>query len=119
KVLLTERALADIRDIECFSAKEWGRKTAERYLDDIEAALGRISENPQLLRVEPDLAPALHFYRVRKHLLVCDDLDGSVCVLAVVQAGMDLPSRLAELEPVFVAELRWLHDRLRDERHRP
>ena len=114
-VLLTRRALADIREIDRYSTKEWGRKTAEQYLDAIQAALDRLPENPELLRLEPDFSPSLYFYRVRKHFLVCDYREKTVCVLAVIHTSMDVPARLNELEPRLAMEADYLHRKLHRE----
>ena len=113
KVFLTHRALADLRGIERYSVREWGRTTADKYLDDIEPALDRLAENPGLLRLAPQFAAGHFFYRMRQHVLVCDMDEGAVVVLTVIHTSMDLPARLAELEPNLVAEVRWLHDKLR------
>jgi toxin ParE1/3/4 len=112
-VILTERAISDLREIERYSVKQWGRKTADKYLDDITWALDRLRENPGILRLEPDLAPGLFFYRVRKHVLVCDVEGQTVTVLTVVHTSMDIPTRLAELEPRLIAEAEILHEKLR------
>jgi toxin ParE1/3/4 len=109
---LTQRALSDLREIERFSIREWGRKTADRYLDDIEAALDRLRENPEILRLEPDFAPGLHFYRVKKHFLVCDCQDALIIVLTVIHTSMDLPARLLELEPRLATESQLLRAKL-------
>ena len=114
-VILTDRALSDIQELEQYSVKQWGRKTADKYIDDIAAALDRLSENPHLLRLEPDLAPGLFFYRVRKHSLVCDYRGNTVYVLTVVHTSMDLPARLVELEPRLIAEVEMLQSKLRAE----
>ena len=111
-VELTHRALSDLREIECWSVKEWGRKTADNYLNDIAAALDRLSENPRILRLEPDFSPGLFFYRVKKHFLVCDYSSETVIVLAVIHTSMDLPSRLLELEPRLIAESQFLQNKL-------
>ncbi|MEX2118532.1 MAG: type II toxin-antitoxin system RelE/ParE family toxin [Pirellulales bacterium] len=112
-VVLTERALSDLREIERFSIKEWGRKTADKYLDAIAAALYRLKQDPAILSLEPGFAPGLFFYRVRKHFLVCD-FDGQlISVLTILHTSMDLPTRLAELEPQLIAEAQFLHDKLR------
>ena len=103
-VELTQRALSDLRAVEQFSIKEWGRRTADKYLDDIAAALDRLRENPEILRLEPDFAPGLHFYRVKKLFLVCDYQDDLVIVLTVIHTSMDLPARLLELEPRLATE---------------
>jgi len=111
-VVLTQRALADLREIERYSIKEWGRKTADRYLDDIAAALDRIQENPKILRLEPDFTPGLYFYRVKKHFLVCDFRKETVIVITVIHTSMDLPARLLDLEPRLIAEAQLLQSQL-------
>lgn len=111
---LTHRALADLREVERFSVKEWGRKTAKKYLDDIATALDRLQENPEILRLEPDFSPGLFFYRVKKHFLVCDYHDDLIVVLTVIHTSMDLPSRLLELELRLATESQLLRARLHD-----
>lgn len=113
-LLLTERALADIREIEQFSIKEWGRRAADRYLDDIEAALSRLQQNLEILRLEPAFSSALFFYRVKKHFLVCDYRRTTVIVLTIIHTSMDLPARLLELEPRLKAEVELLCNRLNE-----
>lgn len=113
KLLLTERALHDIQGIFDYSAERWGKRTAEKYLDDIEAGLDRVKAQPALLRPEPDFHAALTFYRINKHLLVCDTTPESIVVLTVIHASMDIPVRLAELQPTLAAEVELLHRKLR------
>lgn len=112
KLLLTRRALRDIQGIYDFSTERWGQETAEKYLDELESGLSRIAERPDLLRAEEDLHASLQFYRVNRHLFVCDRQEKSVVVLTVVHSGMDIPSRLAELQPTLAAEVEILHRKL-------
>lgn len=91
-----------------------GRKAANKYLDDIAAALDRLVEHPEILRLQPEFSPGLSFYRVRKHFLVCDYHNPLIIVLTVIHTSMDLPARLLELEPQLVAESQLL----RTKRHR-
>ena len=111
-VVLTDRALSDIRDIERFSVGRWGRKTADKYLDDIESALDRLSNDPALLRLEAEISRHVRFYHVRRHILVCDVRTDSIVVLTVIHCEMDIPSRLAELLPTLASEVGFLHQRL-------
>ena len=112
EIQLTKRALSDLREIDRHSAREWGRKTADKYLEGIDEALNRLRVSPNLLRLEPDLIPGLYFYRVQKHFLVCDFRDKTVNVLTVIHTSMDLPARLMELEPCLIAEAQILQGRL-------
>jgi toxin ParE1/3/4 len=116
QVELTRNAIADLQEIERYSLDQWGRRAADRYLSDIEAALDRIRERPDVLRLEPEFAPGLHFYRVNKHLLVCDTSPTTVIVLTVIHTSMDIPTRLHELEPQLAAEVQLLRARLNRDR---
>lgn len=109
---LTERTLQDLVAIEEYSTDQWGKRVGNRYVDDIEAALQRTSENPDVLQAEPDFHKNLYLYRVNKHLLVCDMQPGSVFVLTVLHANRDIPERLAELEPALKLEVELLHQQL-------
>lgn len=111
---LTRRALADIREIEAHSVQQWGRQVAVRYLDDIQSGLDRIRENPEILRIEPEFAAGLSFYRINKHILVCDLHASQVIVLAVIHTSMDIPVRLRELEPRLIEEVTMLRAALQD-----
>lgn len=112
KLLLTHRALDDIAEIETYSAKEWGRRTAKKYLADVEAALERLQEDPGLLRPETGFHDKLCFYRVNRHLLACDVDAKAIIVLTVIHASRDIPSRLAELQPGLSAEVELMRKKL-------
>jgi toxin ParE1/3/4 len=115
---LTQRALADLRGIYDFSVNRWGKRVADTYLNEIEAAMERVRAEPALLRSESDLPAGLAFYRVNRHLLVCDAETASIVVLTVVHASQDVPARLAEMQPTLAAEVQLLHRRLRATRHK-
>ncbi|MDC0308229.1 MAG: type II toxin-antitoxin system RelE/ParE family toxin [Planctomycetaceae bacterium] len=112
KVLLTQRALHDLAEIEDYSIEKWNQRVADEYLDAIEEALNQIKAHPELLQVDPEFHQSLHIYRVRKHLLVCDFLKNSTVVLTVISAVMDIPERLMELQPTFHREVEILQEQL-------
>jgi len=49
---------------------------------------------------------------VKKPLLVCDRQEKSIVVLTVFHSSMDIPSRMAELQPMLAAEVEILHRKL-------
>ena len=112
RLALTHSALAAIDDIEQFSVENWGNKVAGRYIDDLEAGLLRIQDDPDLLRPHPEFHSDFCFYRVNKHLLVCDRQADLITVLAVIHAVQDIPERLAKLEPTLKREVEILHQKL-------
>ena len=112
QILLTDRALQDLRNIESYSIERWGRATADKYIDQVESALSRIAETPELLRDEPDFADSLKFHRVHNHVLICDVQGETVYVVAVLHTSMDVPGRLAKLKPQLLLEVSLLHDKV-------
>lgn len=112
---LTDRALRDIASVEAYSIEQFGKRVASKYIDKLESGINYIAENPSLLREETPFHRSLRFYRVEKHLLVCETaIDTRVIILTVLHASMDVPSRLAELEPSLKAEVEMLAKWLRD-----
>ena len=111
-IQLTDRKLQDLVSIKDYSIDVWGKKVAAGYMGDFESALQRISDNPGLLRSEPNLHEYLYSYRVKKHLLVCDIQTTAIFVLTVLNASMDIPERLLELEPTLKLEVEMLHQQL-------
>ncbi len=109
---LTDRAHYDLQEIEDYSSQRWGRKTANRYHEDIQTALSLLQENPDLLRHKSDISTHFKFYRVREHFLVCTKLKDVLYVLTIKHGQMDLPTRLGELEPTLLQEAAFLHQRL-------
>ena len=111
-VKLTDRVHYDLQEIEEYSLQRWGRKTADRYLEDIQTAFSLLQENPNLLRHKSDIARHFKFYRVREHFLVCTKLKDVLLVLTIKHGQMDLPNRIGELEPTLVQESDLLYQRL-------
>ncbi len=112
RLLLTDRAIQDIREIERYSIEQWGKRTATKYISDIEAGLQRINENPELLREVPDFHVWLRFYRINKHVLVSDAQRDAIFMLTLIHGTMDIPSRLSELKPTLAKEVEMLHQKL-------
>ena len=106
---LSRRALLDIQDIEDYSGDRWGEDVAAEYIQSIEDALNLIRMNPRLLRPKPNTSKLLCFYRVRQHFLVCAVFKNSIFVLTVKHGAMDLPARIAELEPQLMEEAKLLY----------
>lgn len=106
---LSRRAALDIEEIYRFSEERWGKKVAEEYLNEIQEALIRLQANSDLLRVKRQFSPHFRFYRVNKHFLVCTLFESNVYVLSVKHCALDLPERLADLEPHLLGDAELLH----------
>jgi len=112
QVHLTLRALLDIDGIDAYSTERWGDEVAARYLADLHDGMKRLEGSPGLLLKRVERSLLLRFYQVREHMLVCDLVGDRVYVLCLIYGGMDLPNRIAELEPRLVVEAEVLHRKL-------
>lgn len=112
KIELSHRAMLDLNQINEYSIQKFGQKTAEKYLDDIEAALLLIQEQPKLLVTKSDTSKFFQFYLVRNHYLICTRVKNIVMVLTIKHCLMDLPERLNELEPGLQQEAELLFKKL-------
>ena len=104
RLVLTDRALADLDAMAGYSVERWGSRVADQYVADLDAALGRLADDLSLLRERHDYTGRLRFYRVREHVLIGDVIGGTGFVLAVWHGSMDFVDRLPELEPDLVRE---------------
>lgn len=109
---ISRRATLDLRKIENYSISKWGSKTAKEYINSIEQALTLLQENPKILRQDAKISAYFHLYRVRQHFLVFDVTKNTLNLLTIIHGSMDLPERLAELEPSLYEEIAYLHDKL-------
>ena len=111
---MTQRSLHDLIAIEAYSVEQFGRRVANQYLDKLESGINRLKENPELLREEQPFHASLKFYRIEKHVLVCETgVRGKIIVLTLLHGSMDIPARLAELEPALVMEVAVLLTKLK------
>ena len=104
RLLLTARALRDIDAIEHYSVERWGPQVADQYLADLDAALGRLTEDISLFKERYDYTGRLRFYNVREHVLVGDVVGGVGFVLTVWHGSMDFIDRLPNIEPDLLHE---------------
>ncbi|MBE0509309.1 MAG: type II toxin-antitoxin system RelE/ParE family toxin [Chromatiales bacterium] len=111
-VELTHRAMADLREIHDYSIQTFGTKVAERYLDDVEAALSILQEQPDILLSKPGISHFFQFYPVRNHHLVCTRLSDTLIILTIKHCQMDLPERLLEIEHTLQQEAELLYRKL-------
>jgi len=113
KITFTQQAADDLNEIYDYSIERWSKRTADKYISDIEAAIQRIQDNPDLLIELPELHEALRFYHLNKHLLICDVKHQSIVVLTIASTYRDIPKLLARLKPRLSQEVDILHKRVR------
>ena len=107
-IKLSDRALDDLYEIEQYSITHFGKKVANKYIDDIERGLKLLQENNLLLQEVEGFSNSLKYYRVRSHFLICVEVKGNIFVLTIKHVQMDVITRLAELEPTLLLEVELL-----------
>ncbi len=112
KVLLTDRAISDLLEIESYSISKWGKSAASKYMGKFEKTFKLLELNPDLLLANEALGEPLLFFRVDKHLLACVKIKPGVAVLTIVHANRDLDTILHELLPTLKEETILLLSRL-------
>ena len=112
ELLLTDRSLEDIVEIEEYSLTKWGKKVADKYLDNIESGLKLLQENSGLLQDFEEFSGKLKYYRVKNHFLICTEVGNKLIVLTIMHVQMDIISLLSQLEPTLVLEVDLLFKQL-------
>jgi toxin ParE1/3/4 len=103
--ILTRRAARDLRDIHERSVTNWGEARADRYLDDIYSAFGKVVANPGLGRLRASRSSPFLMIPVGQHFVVYDEIDRRVVVLTVLHQVRDVERIVAAMAPDFLAEI--------------
>jgi toxin ParE1/3/4 len=111
-IRLTHRALSDLQDIYDFSINEWGKNTAEKYLEGIQGIFELLKDNPDILINKPQISNRYKAYQIKSHWLICDILGDDIYILTIKHISMNLLERLNELEPTLEEEVKTLYSNL-------
>jgi len=65
-----------------------------------------------VLQTFPELPLDFTYYRVKRHLLICNRISKGVIVVTIMHGSMDIPRRITELLPTLSEELVALRRRL-------
>lgn len=111
KVFLTDRAIADLRDVEAYTIKKWGNAQAAKYLDAFDRFFGLVEAEPGILLSIPAV-DELMTHSVESHVVVCTKWNEDVLVLTIVHASRDLVPLLDRWLPTLKLEVETMRKRL-------
>ncbi|HEX8062940.1 MAG TPA: type II toxin-antitoxin system RelE/ParE family toxin [Allosphingosinicella sp.] len=94
KVRLRKRARRDLREIWDYSVVQHGEEVADAYLRDVDAALARLADYPELGTVRADLGADLRSLPVREHRIFYVIYPDRVSVFRVLHKAMDVQRHL-------------------------
>jgi len=90
---LSRAAEADLEDIFAYTARTWSVRQAERYLDDLEAALTDLAARRRIGHARPDVGADYLTLIVGSHLVIYRQA-GGLWIARILHAAMDIPRHL-------------------------
>ena len=117
KLLISERALRDIAEIEEYSVAQWGRTRLPSTSRTLKWPSCACRRSPNCCGRKKLF---IHGFRFTGSTSTCSCATSNrrPSSLTVIHASRDIPSRLAELEPTLAAEVELLHRKLREVKKR-
>ncbi|NQY00703.1 MAG: type II toxin-antitoxin system RelE/ParE family toxin [Flavobacteriaceae bacterium] len=113
KLFLTERALNDLQNVYDYSVDQWGEKVALRYIQSIEECFLLLQNNTGLLKINKNISSRFIAYPVQKHILICDIVNDTICILTVRHSSMNLMEQLKKLQPTLDEEAKALFKKIK------
>jgi len=98
RVITQTQVDQDLIEIWLYTFKEWGEQQADKYLDDLDAAIQLLAEQPLICRERIELAPPVRIHRHGHHLIVYLAIDDGINIVRVLHENMDIDSHLDQLE---------------------
>jgi toxin ParE1/3/4 len=102
---LTRRAALDLRDIYERSLQSWGEATANRYMADLYAAMGKAAATPEAGLLRHRRAVPFLMVSARQHFIVYDRIPEGIAILTLLHQVQDIEGLIAGLSPFFLQEV--------------
>ena len=84
---LTKRAEADLFDIALFGLERFGERKVEAYLAELDHVFGLLADHPRMGSVAQAIAPGVRRHEHRAHVILYEEMQTGVRILAVVHAS--------------------------------
>ena len=88
----------DLVEIWLYNFNEWGEHQADKYLDELDAAIQLLADQPLICRERTELAPPVRIHHHGHHLIVYLALDDGISLVRVLHESMDVDSHLEDSE---------------------
>lgn len=85
KLRLTERARADLQDIDAYTAETFGVRQTLIYTAKLEQGFNVLLQFPRIGLAHPDPPPGMYAYKVGAHWICYEIHDDEIHILGVVQ----------------------------------
>jgi toxin ParE1/3/4 len=95
--VLTQAALADLKEIGCYTESRWGREQRNRYLAFLDEGFHLLAANPLMGRDCSDIREGYRKYVVGKHVIFYRSPDsGLVEITRILHQRMDVEARMGD-----------------------
>jgi toxin ParE1/3/4 len=98
RVVLSEAARADRREITAYTVERFGIQQARRLRDRFEATLNRLAESPLIGRTNEELDPPGRCFRyfvvMKSFVIVYEPIDGGIRVVRLLHGARNLSAEL-------------------------
>lgn len=84
---LSKRAQRDLFDIFIFGIQQFGERQAEAYAASLEHCFSLLGDNPRMGRLAETIAPAVRRHEHRAHIVLYEQSEEGVLILAVVHGA--------------------------------
>ena len=94
RIIKQVQAEQDLLDIWLHTFNEWGEQQADNYLDDLDAAIQLLAQQPLMCRERLELTPPVRIHPHAHHLIVYLALEDGINLVRVLHENMDYESQL-------------------------
>ena len=96
RLVVSERAEEDLREIWIYSFKTWGEAQADRYLDELDAGLQECGSEPERGKQRDEVRPGYWSLLIGRQVAFYTFTDDEVLVQRVLHSSMDPNLHLEE-----------------------
>jgi toxin ParE1/3/4 len=88
----------DLVQIWLYAFNEWGEQQADKYLDELDAAIKLLADQPLICRERTELIPPVRIHHHGHHLIVYLAFADGTNLVRVLHESMDVDSHLEDFE---------------------
>ncbi len=96
KLVIADRARADLKEIADYTGREWGASQGRLYLGAIKDRLARLRDHPGLGSLRAEIGPGYRSVRSGRHIVFYRETAERVEIVRVLHERMDLHRHLPD-----------------------
>ncbi|MEX2009488.1 MAG: type II toxin-antitoxin system RelE/ParE family toxin [Dongiaceae bacterium] len=96
KLVIADRARADLKEIADYTGREWGAGQSGRYLWAIKDRLARLRDHPGLGSLRAEIGPGYRSVRSGRHIVFYRETAESIEIVRILHERMDMHRQLRD-----------------------